>query len=141
MAPTVCYTKRSTSAPPPKNLLGARMSDTDFGDFTITTTHKPVAGVTVVEIPEALSKALAVEVPKVLESADLDLHLTARDEKTAKMIAGWVKAWGARQDPKLYIRRLPNRRDQKDNTVRFSVAKDADVPEANRPGRKVEKTK
>jgi hypothetical protein len=115
------------------------MSDVDLGEFSITTVHKPVAGVTVVEIPKALSDALAKEVPAVLASADLDLHLTARDEKTAKKIAGWVKAWGARQDPKLYIRRLPNRRDQKDNTIRFSVALDSDVPSENRPGRKVNK--
>jgi hypothetical protein len=113
------------------------MSDVDFGEFEISTTHKPVAGVTNVEIPEKLAAALAVEVPKVLGSKDLNLHLTARDEKTAKMIAGWVKAWGGRQDPKLYIRRLPNTRDQKDNTVRFDVKLDSEVDQANRPGRRV----
>lgn len=112
------------------------MSDVDFGEFTVATEHKPVAGVVTVEIPKALADLLKVEVPKVLASNDLDLALTARDEKTAKLLAGYVKAWGARQDPKLYIRRLPNRRDQKDNHVRFSVALDSDVAEDNRPGRR-----
>jgi hypothetical protein len=116
------------------------MSNVDFGDFEITTTHKPVAGVTNVEIPEKLSEALAREVPAVLKSNDLNLHLTARDEKTAKMIAGWVKAWGGRQEPKLYIRRLPNTRDQKDNTVRFDVKLDSEVDQSNRPGRRAADT-
>ena len=116
------------------------MSDLDFGEFTVGTVHKPVAGVVTVEIPVKLADALSLEVPKVMKSADLDLHLTARDEKTAKILAGYVKAWGARQDPKLYIRRLPNRRDQKEDTVRFSVALDSEVDAANRPGRRAADT-
>src|ERR1700722_11991112 len=98
------------------------MSDVDFGEFPGGPEHKPVAGTVTVEIPAALSKALEQEVPKVMASEDLDLTLTARDEKTAKHLGLYVKAWGARQTPALYIRRLPNRRNQKDNLVRFTVA-------------------
>lgn len=114
------------------------MSDVDFGEFSVGTEHKPVAGVVTVEIPKPLADALAVEVPKVMASADLDLTLTAKDEKTAKILAGYVKAWGGRQEVPLYIRRLPNRRNQKDNLVRFSVAKAEDVPAENRPGRRAQ---
>jgi hypothetical protein len=113
------------------------MSDVDFGEFTVGTQHKPVAGVVTVEIPKPLADLLAEHVPTVLKSNDLDLTLNAKDEKTAKLLAGYVKAWGARQEPKLYIRRLPNRRNQADTEVRFSVALDSDVPADNRPGRRV----
>jgi|ERR1700722_2803828 len=112
------------------------MSDVDFGEFSVGTEHKPVAGVVTVEIPAQLSKLLEQEVPKVMASKDLDLTLTARDEKTAKILAGYVKAWGGRQTPQLYIRRLPSRRNQKENLVRFTVALADDVPAENRPGRR-----
>jgi hypothetical protein len=112
------------------------MSDVDFGEFSVGTEHKPVAGTVTVEIPKALSDLLAEHVPAVLKSEDLDLTLTARDEKTAKHLALYVKAWGARQTPALYIRRLPNRRNQKDNLVRFTVALADDVAPENRPGRR-----
>ena len=112
------------------------MSDVEFGEFTVGTQHKPVAGVVTVEIPKALADLLDEHVPSVLNSTDLDLTLSARDEKTAKLLAGYVKAWGARQTPQLYIRRLPNRRNQADTEVRFSVAKADDVPAENRPGRR-----
>ena len=114
------------------------MSDVEFGEFTVGTQHKPVAGVVTVEIPKALADLLAEHVPTVLKSNDLDLTLSARDEKTAKLLAGYVKAWGGRQEPKLYIRRLPNRRNQADTEVRFSVQLDSDVDQANRPGRRKE---
>jgi hypothetical protein len=117
------------------------MSDQEFGEFTVGTQHKPIAGVVTVEIPKALADLLAEHVPAVLKSNDLDLTLSARDEKTAKLLAGYVKAWGGRQDPKLYIRRLPNRRNQADTEVRFSVALDSDVDQSNRPGRKAAASK
>jgi hypothetical protein len=114
------------------------MSNEDFGQFTVGTQHKPVAGIVNVEIPKALADLLAEHVPAVLKSSDLDLTLSARDEKTAKILAGYVKAWGGRQDPKLYIRRLPNRRNQADTEVRFSVQLDSEVDASNRPGRRAE---
>jgi hypothetical protein len=109
----------------------------EFGEFTVSTQRKPVAGLVAGKVPEKLAELLAEHVPTVLASADLDLTLSAKDEKTAKHLALYVRAWGAQQEPKLYIRRLPNRRNQVDTEVRFAVAKDEDVPAANRPGRQV----
>ena len=114
------------------------MSNEEFGEFTVGTQHKPIAGVVNVEIPKPLADLLVEHVPAVLKSNDLDLTLSARDEKTAKILAGYVKAWGGRQEPKLYIRRLPNRRNQADTEVRFSVQLDSEVDAANRPGRRAE---
>jgi hypothetical protein len=71
------------------------MSNEDFGQFTVGTQHKPVAGIVNVEIPKALADLLAEHVPAVLKSSDLDLTLSARDEKTAKILAGYVKATSA----------------------------------------------
>jgi hypothetical protein len=112
------------------------MADTDFGDFKLETTHKPVAGVASVDIPEALAAMLAEHVPAVLKTDDMELTLTAKDEATAKRLALYARAWGGRQEPKLYIRKLPNRRDQKENVARLSVALSDDVPQENRPGRR-----
>lgn len=117
------------------------MADTDFGDFTVVPTHKPVAGVASVDIPEALAAMLAEHVPGVLKSDDMELTLTAKDEATAKRLALYARAWGARQTPALYIRKLPNRRDQKGEVARLSVALSDDVPEENRPGRRSAKDK
>jgi hypothetical protein len=109
------------------------MAEQEFGEFTMEVTRKPVAGVTQAEIPAALAKLLEQHVPTVLKSADHELALTAKDEATAKKLALYARAWGARQEPKLYIHKIPNRRDMKDNVARLSVELDKDV--TSRPGR------
>ena len=112
------------------------MSENEFGEFTVEVTAKPVGGVTEVEIPRALAELLAVHVPAVLASGDSELTLTARDPATARKLALYARAWGARQEPKLYIRKIPNRRGMPDTKARLSVEKDEDVPADSRPGRK-----
>ena len=113
----------------------------DFGDFTVTVTRKPVGGVTEGQIPERLAAYLAEHAPKALPkdgqtSSDHELTLTAKDEATAKRLAGYARAWGARQEPRLRITKIPNRQDMGKNVARLSVVKDDDVPIENRPGRK-----
>lgn len=106
----------------------------EFGEFTVEVTRKPVAGVSEVQIPEALVKLLSTHVPTVLkESADKELTLTAKDEATAKKLALYARAWGARQTPKLYIKKIPNRRDMPANVARLSVELDSEVE--SKPGR------
>jgi hypothetical protein len=112
------------------------MSDQDFGDFTIAVTHKPVGGVTDVAIPEKLAKLLSEHAPKALADPDYELTLTAADETQAKKLSLYARAWGARQNPKLLIHKIANRRDMKSNIARLSVKLDADVPAENRPGRR-----
>ena len=128
---TVAKTPETTPATVPA-------TDDGFGEFTIVTAHKPVGGVTMVEIPAALAAMLAENTPKVLDSkTDVDeLVLTAKDEATAKKLALYARAWGARQNPKLYIHKVPNRRDMGANVARLAVELDAEVPAENRPGRK-----
>jgi hypothetical protein len=108
----------------------------DFGDFDITVTHKPVGGVTEGQIPEKLAALLAQHAPKALSEPDYELTLTAKDEATAKRLALYARAWGARQEPKLYITKVPNRRDMAKNIARLSVRKDEEVPAENRAGRR-----
>ncbi len=105
----------------------------EFGEFTLAVTRKPVAGVTAGQIPGALAKLLTEHVPAVLKSSDHELTLTAKDEATAKKLALYARAWGARQEPKLYIKKIPNRRNMADNVARLSVELDKDV--ASKPGR------
>jgi hypothetical protein len=112
------------------------MSTPDFDEFTIEVSHKPVAGVTVGEIPPALAKLLSEHAPKALGDKDYELTLTAKDEGQAKRLAGYARAWGARQTPKLYIHKVPNRRDMTKNVARLAVELDEEVPAENRPGRK-----
>lgn len=112
---------------------------TDFGDFEVTVERKPVAGITQGDIPEKLAQHLAANYKKALEGEDHELRLKARDEKTAKQLAGYARAWGARQEPKLRITKLPNGQRLPENVARLNVALDADVPEDKRPGRKAAK--
>jgi hypothetical protein len=108
----------------------------DFGEFEVVATHKPVSGVTEGQIPERLAAMLATHAPKALTEADYELTLTAKDEATAKRLALYARAWGARQEPKLYITKVPNRKDMGAHVARLSVKKDEDVSVDNRPGRR-----
>lgn len=113
----------------------------DFGDFTVEVTAKPVGGVSEGQIPPKLAAYLAENAPKALPkdgqtTSDHELTLTAKDEATAKRLVLYARAWGARQDPKLRITKVPNRQDMTKNVARLSVVKDEDVPDENRPGRK-----
>lgn len=108
----------------------------EFGDFSIATTRKPVPGVTAGVIPPKLAEMLAVEAPKALKDTDYELVLTAKDEPTAKKLALYARAWGAQQEPKLYIHKVPNRRDMGANIARLAVELDSEVSAENRPGRR-----
>lgn len=105
----------------------------DFGEFSIEVSRKPVAGVTEVQIPAKLAELLAKHVPAVLADGDHELSLTARDETAAKKLALYARAWGARQTPKLWIKKVPNRRDMAPNIARLSV--EVESEETKKPGR------
>jgi len=116
------------------------MADTiNTTDFQLELSAKPVGGVVTVAIPEKLAALLAEKTPEALSKPDYELTLSAADEKSAKVLAGYAKAWGARQDPKLYIRKLPNGKQYPANVARLEVSKDEDVPAESRPGRKTGK--
>jgi hypothetical protein len=109
----------------------------EFGEFAVSVERRPEPGaVSVGKIPEPLAELLAEHAPKALADTNYELSLVAKDAATAKKLALYARAWGAQQDPKLYIHKLPNRRDMKDNVARLAVEKDEDVPAENRPGRK-----
>lgn len=111
--------------------------DEDFLDgFEVIVSRKPVGGVVEKDIPKVLADKLATEVPKVLASADHELSIKGKTDVAARKIALYARAWGARQEPKLRITKIPNRRDMPDNVARLSVAKEDDVPVENRPGRR-----
>lgn len=122
-------------------------------------------GVTVSQIPEMLVKLLTAEAPKALADQDYELILRvpvrapaplpekATDEQkaahkaeteaaekkaveTAKQLTLYAAAWGKGQDPKLYIHKVPNRKDMPAHHARLSVQKWDDVPKDNRPGRR-----
>jgi hypothetical protein len=112
------------------------MADVTFGEFSLTVSRKPVAGVSDVQIPELLAKGLSVEVPKVLKDKDHELVLTAASKEDAQKLALYARAWGARQEPALYIHKIPNRRDMGDNVARLSVELLSEVKPESRPGRK-----
>lgn len=54
-----------------------------------------------------------------------------------KQLALYATGWGKVQTPKLYISKVPNRRDDKDAPIaRLKVQLWDDVPQDNRPGRR-----
>lgn len=114
------------------------MTEKDFGEFTIETARKPVAGVTVGTIPPKLAELLEAKYKEVLgeKGNDFELVLNAKDEGTAKQLAGYARAWGQSHTPKLYVKKLPNTRAHKDTQARLSVQTWDDVPAENRPGRR-----
>lgn len=105
-------------------------------EFNMQVTAKPVGGVSEVDIPAELAEALTKHVPAVLKDKDHELTLTAKDAKEASLLAGYSRAWGARQTPKLYIKKIPNRRGMAENIARLDVRLDSEVPAENRAGRK-----
>lgn len=106
----------------------------EFGDFEIAVTTKPQPGAVTGEIPEKLAAHLEKSYKAALE-ADKELTLKAASEKDAKLLAGYAKAWGARQDPKLRITKIANRQGMPDNVARLNVQLESDVAAENRPGR------
>lgn len=111
-------------------------NEDEFGEFTIVARVKPQPGVVQGEIPPALVKLLEENYKTALDSADQELILTAADAKRAEKLAGYAKAWGARQEPKLYIKKLPNGKMYPDTVARLSVQTWDKVPQDNRPGRR-----
>jgi len=111
-------------------------TDQDFDDFTVTTERKPIAGVVAGEIPEKLSEHMARETPNVLKSVDHELILTAKTEEQAKRLAGYARAWGARQEPALYIKKIGNGSRYPAHVARLSVKLADEVTADHRPGRK-----
>lgn len=55
---------------------------------------------------------------------------------TLKQLTLYAAAWGKGQEPKLYIHKVPNRKDMPETTARLAVDKWEDVPADNRPGRR-----
>jgi len=53
-----------------------------------------------------------------------------------KQLALYAAAWGKGQDPKLYIHKVPNRKDMPSTHARLRVQLDEDVAKENRPGRR-----
>lgn len=105
--------------------------------FTVKLAPKPVAGVTIVPVPEDVAAALAEFVPQVMKSTDHELILTGENERDAAMLAAHAKRWGLEQKEQLYITKLPNGKRYTGEVARLSIKKMADVPPENRPGRKV----
>lgn len=106
----------------------------DLGDFSVEVTAKPAPGTRRVIIPPQLAELLAANVPAILTSDDKELTLTARDDTAAKRLTMYARAWGALQEPRLYIHKLPNRRDMTKNVVRLAV--EIDSEERVKRGRK-----
>ena len=113
------------------------MSDVDLGEFSVEVTTVAQPGVVAGKVPQALADLLAAKVPEVLKEPDKkELTIAAHDEASAKKIALYARAWGAQQEPRLYITKVPNRRDMENRYARLKVRLDSEVDDANKPGRK-----
>lgn len=111
----------------------------NLDDFTVEVARKPVPGIVAGTVPPKLAEYLAKRVPEVLGNADDELIISAADAGSAKALAGYARAWGAQQEPKLRITKTPNRRDMADNLARLDVQLESDVPAESRPGRRSNK--
>jgi hypothetical protein len=142
------------------------INDSDLEGFELVSTKRPekAGGVTVSQIPAMLVKLLEQEAPKALSTkakpSDYEIILSipvrhtpdekksgkenaeakAEAEKAAKntvqQLASYAAAWGKGQEPKLYIHKIPNRKDMADNVARLAVELDSEVGKDNRPGRR-----
>lgn len=114
------------------------MADDSFLEgFTMEVSRKPVGGVVEKDIPAVLAEALARDVPKALKDPEnFEVQLKGKDLAAVKTIVLYARAWGARQNPKLRIVKIPNTQNMPDTIARLSVALDEEVPVENRPGRR-----
>jgi hypothetical protein len=109
-----------------------------LGDSTHELVLRAPVRVDTSKVPEVTEKSTAAE--KAAAKTALD-EATAEAQKTAtatvKLLASYATAWGKGQtDPRLYITKVPNRKDMPDWHARLSVKKWDDVPKDNRPGRR-----
>ena len=104
--------------------------------FELAVAPKPVAGVSILPVPEKLAEGLAKLVPQVLKDKDHELTLTAASKADAAKLAAHAKRWGAQQTPELYINKVPNGNRYPEHVARLNVRLMSDVPAENRPGRK-----
>jgi hypothetical protein len=97
---------------------------------------KPVSGVGTedTEFYAEVSALMERDVPAVLKApADKEITIDGASKDEAERAAGYARAWGMRQDPKIELRRIAARQGQPATRVRLS-AKLYD-PNAPRPGR------
>lgn len=97
---------------------------------------KPVAGVGTedTEFYNQVAELMERDVPAVLKApADKEITIDGDTKDEAERAAGYARAWGMRQEPKIELRRIPARQGQPATRVRLS-AKLYD-PNAPRPGR------
>lgn len=107
--------------------------------LTLTVVNKPKQGTVstpVKDLSPELVELLEAEVPKALaDPKNKEIVLTADTETEASKYAGWARAWGAQQEPPLNIRKIPNRREMKDNQARLTVALQSEsAPLGRKPG-------
>lgn len=104
--------------------------------LTSQVVDKPVAGVGTedTEFYTEVSALMERDVPAVLAApADKEITIDGGSKDEAERAAGYARAWGMRQDPKIELRRIAARQGQPATRVRMS-AKLYD-PNAPRPGR------
>lgn len=104
--------------------------------LTSQVVDKPVAGVGTedTEFYAEVSALMERDVPAVLAApADKEITIDGGSKDEAERAAGYARAWGMRQDPKIELRRIAARQGQPATRVRMS-AKLYD-PNAPRPGR------
>lgn len=112
-------------------------SGVDLGEFTLVAAPKPKpekkSAISQGEIPPALAALMEAHAPASVKDGHV-ITLTAESQPKADLILAYAKAWGARQDPALYVKKLPKNRDGSDlHIIRMVVEVDS---EANKAGRK-----
>jgi hypothetical protein len=88
-------------------------------------------------IPEITDKTSEADKAKaVAATAEADTAANKKAVETAKQLTLYAAAWGKGQTPKLYIHKVPNRKDMPANHARLAVEEWDKVPKENRPGRR-----
>lgn len=83
--------------------------------------------------PAELKDEKAVKAHSEAVKAHAEAEAKATD--TVKQLALYSVAWGKGQTPKLYINKVPNRKDMPSYHARLGVKLDEEVAPENRPGR------
>lgn len=103
--------------------------------LTVEVSNRPQPGVAQGTIPPELAELLEAKVPEAMKAPeDKEIILQADSEKEVKLYASYAKAWAGQQEPKLFIRRIANRRDMPDTMARLVVCLLADAPKLGRSG-------
>lgn len=90
--------------------------------LSLEVVDRPKYGIQLSNIPRELADLLEQIIPDILKDPEnKELTLTASTQEEVLMYCRYAREWGNQYEPKLNIRKCPNRREMNSNQARLTV--------------------